>query len=329
MSNRPIKIDPRWKGMGGIGTFYEQINKINQYQVLDFEGSPASPLDTVKSSIKLSKVSAAKIFFPGYIPPLLSKHPYVITIHDLNHLDRPENSSLFKKIFYNLIIKRGCKKAEYIFTVSEFSKRRIVEWSGISSEKVINVGNGVSSSFHPDGERYDVPYDYLLCVSNRKLHKNEEGTLKAFKAANIDTSVKLVFTGKEDEHIRAIIKSLELENRVIFTGFLPEEELPKLYRTAKALLFVSFYEGFGLPIVEAQASGIPVITADNSSLAEIAGDAAVLVNAVDIDSIAKAITDVYHNEQLRNDLVERGFNNKARYSWEATASIVNDYMDRL
>jgi len=315
--------------MGGIGTFYEQINKINQYQVIDFEGSPASPLDTIKSSIKLSKVSAAKIFFPGYIPPLLSKHPYVITIHDLNHLDRPENSSLFKKIFYNLIIKRGCKKAEYIFTVSEFSKRRIVEWSGISSEKVINVGNGVSSSFHPDGELYDVPYDYFLCVSNRKLHKNEEGTLKAFKAANIDFSIKLVFTGREDEHIRAIIKSLELENRVIFTGFLPEEELPKLYRTAKALLFVSFYEGFGLPIVEAQASGIPVITADNSSLAEIAGDAAVLVNAVDIDSIAKAITDVYHNEQLRNDLVERGFNNKARYSWEATASIVNDYMDRL
>lgn len=329
MSNRPIKIDPRWKGMGGIGTFYEQINKINQYQVIDFEGSPASPLDTIKSSIKLSKVSAAKIFFPGYIPPLLSKHPYVITIHDLNHLDRPENSSLFKKIFYNLIIKRGCKKAEYIFTVSEFSKRRIVEWSGISSEKVINVGNGVSSSFHPDGERYDVPYDYFLCVSNRKLHKNEEGTLKAFKAANIDSSIKLVFTGKEDEHIKAIIKSLELEDRVIFTGFLPEAELPKLYRTAKALLFVSFYEGFGLPIVEAQASGIPVITANNTSLAEIAGDAAVLVNAADTDSIAKAITDINHNEKLRNDLVKRGFENKARFSWEATASKVANYMDRL
>jgi len=315
--------------MGGIGTFYEQVNKINQYQVLDFEGSPASPLDTIKSSIKLSKLSEAKVFFPGYIPPLLTKHPYVITIHDLNHLDRPENSSLFKKIFYNLIIKRGCKKASYIFTVSEFSKRRIVDWSGVPSEKVINVGNGVSSSFHPDGERYDVPYDYLLCVSNRKLHKNEEGTLKAFKAANIDSSIKLVFTGKEDEHVRTIIKNLKLEDRVIFTGFIPETDLPKLYRTAKALLFVSFYEGFGLPIVEAQASGIPVITANNTSLAEIAGDAAVLVDAADIDSIAKAITDVCHSETLKNDLVKKGFENKARYSWEDTASKVHEYLSRL
>ena len=174
-----------------------------------------------------------------------------------------------------------------------------------------------------------MPYDYLLCVSNRKLHKNEEGTLKAFKAANIDSSIKLVFTGKEDEHVRTIIKNLKLEDRVIFSGFIPETDLPKLYRTAKALLFVSFYEGFGLPIVEAQASGIPVITANNTSLAEIAGDAAVLVDAADIDSIAIAITDVCHNETLRNDLVKKGLENKARYSWESTASKVHEYLSRL
>ncbi len=91
--------------------------------------------------------------------------------------------------------------AEYVFTVSEFSRKRIIEWAGIEPSKVVNVGNGVSPKFQPEGERINLGYEYILCVSNRKGHKNEFGTLEAFKHADIDESIKLVFTGKANSEI--------------------------------------------------------------------------------------------------------------------------------
>lgn len=326
---KKIFIDPRWEGMGGIGTFSQQINRLNGYAAIVPDGHPASPLDTLKSSKALMGKKDLVVFFPGYIPPLVSNVPFVITIHDLNHLDRPENSSKAKHIFYNTVIKRGCRQAEYVFTVSEFSRRRIIDWAGVSPDKVINVGNGVSEVFNPEGEPMDYDFKYLLCVSNRKLHKNEVGTLKAFREAEIDKHIKLVFTGKPDEFITSKIAELNLQDRVVFTGYLPEEQLPKLYRTAMALIFVSFYEGFGLPIIEAMASGVPVITADNTSLAEVAGGAALLTNAEDTGQIADAITRVINDPELAKDLTQKGLLNAKRYSWQKTAVLVDEYLQKI
>lgn len=329
MKNKKIYIDPRWEGMGGIGTFYQQVNRINNYTTLAPDGHPASPKDTFKSSKALKSKTNAVMFFPGYIPPFSTSVPYVITVHDLNHLDRPENSSSAKKIFYNTVIKRGCRKAEYVFTVSDFSRKRIIEWSGIAAEKVINVGNGVSEKFSLEGEGIGYDFEYLLCVSNRKLHKNEIGTLEAFNSANIDKSVKLVFTGKADDFITDKIAKLGLQERVFFTGYLPEDDLPKLYRSARALIFVSFYEGFGLPVIEAMASAVPVITADNTSLGEVAGGAALLVDAADTKAIAHAIGRVFNEPELVARLRELGIANAKRYTWEKTAALVDKYLEKV
>ncbi|VUT02186.1 glycosyltransferase family 4 protein [Klebsiella spallanzanii] len=326
MKDREIYVDARWENSGGIGTFYKRINEINNYKKIKISGHQSSPLDTWNSSIAISRVKNAVVFFPGYIPPLFSSLPYVITLHDLNHIDRKENSNVIKRIFYNIIVKRGCRKAAYIFTVSEFSKNRIIEWSGVKPEKVVNVGNGASKDFTPEGPAIDYTFEYLLCVSNRKAHKNEIGTLKAFKLANIDKGIKLVFTGKANEEINKNISKLGLQERVIFTGLLPEEELPKLYRTAKAVVFVSFYEGFGLPIIEAQASGTPVITSSGTALEEVAGDAALIVDPNNIDAIADGIMQLCTNKRLVKELVDKGFDNIKRYSWNKTAEIVDRYL---
>ncbi|VTN10251.1 Uncharacterised protein [Raoultella terrigena] len=168
MTSKTICIDPRWKNAGGIGTFYEKINDLNKYQKIDFEGSPASPIDTIRTARKMLLRNNSVVFFPGYIPPLFSKTPYVFTVHDLNHLDRDDNSSFSKRFFYNTVIKKGCKDSEFIFTVSDFSRKRIIEWSGVTADKVINVGNGVSEEYNPNGDFMKFDFDFLLCVSNRK-----------------------------------------------------------------------------------------------------------------------------------------------------------------
>lgn len=326
MKDREIYIDARWENSGGIGTFYKGINEINKYKQIKISGHQSSPLDTWYSSIAIHRIKNAVIFFPGYIPPLFSSLPYIITLHDLNHIDRKENSSIIKRMFYNIIVKRGCRKSAYIFTVSEFSKNRIVEWSGVKPEKVINVGNGASKDFTPEGPVIDYAFEFLLCVSNRKAHKNEIGTLKAFKLANIDNGIKLVFTGKANEELNTIISKLELQERVLFTGFLPDGELPKLYRAAKAVVFVSFYEGFGLPIIEAQASGTPVITSSGTALEEVAGDSALIVDPNNVDAIADGMMQLCTNKLLVKELVDKGFNNIKRYSWNKTAAIVDKYL---
>ncbi|HBS5214977.1 TPA: glycosyltransferase family 4 protein [Klebsiella pneumoniae] len=327
--NKKIYIDPRWEKAGGIGTFYKNINNINQYEHIDIKGQPFNATDCWHSTKAIFKINDGVIFFPGYIPPLYSKKPFVFTIHDLNHLDRNENSSISKKIFYNTVIKNGCSRANYIFTVSDFSKTRIIEWSGVDENKVINVGNGVSPAFSPNGEKVDFDFKFLLCVSNRKGHKNELGTLLGFQKAKIDPTIKIVFTGEPNTFIKSKIADLNLQDRVVFTGYLPEDYLPKLYRTAIGVVFVSFYEGFGLPVVEAQASGIPVVTSYGSSLEEIGGGAAYLVDPNSVDEISKGISEICNNSILRERLIPEGIINSKRFDWNKTARQVDNYLKKL
>ncbi|TYF89119.1 glycosyltransferase family 4 protein [Klebsiella grimontii] len=315
-----IYIDGRWVGMGGIGTFYSEVNKILKFDDAGFKGMPHSPLDTVRSSLKLWRKKNSIYLFPGYIPPLFSRCPYIFTIHDLNHLDRPENSSLIKRLFYQLVIKRGCKKASYIFTVSDFSKQRIIEWSGVEHEKVITVGNGVSKRFSASGETmstYD--FQYFLCVGNRKLHKNEIRVIEAFSSATISKDIKLVLTGNADDAILGKIKELNLSDRVIFSGYISDADLPKLYRGAFGLIFASLYEGFGLPVIEAMASGVPVITSKTTSLGEVAGDAAILVDPENVIEIREAIELLHNNSVLRDEMIYAGFIQAKKYNWENVA----------
>jgi glycosyltransferase involved in cell wall biosynthesis len=323
---KKILIDDRWAGTGGIGTFAEEVNKITSFKSADFNGKPYSPLDCLKTSIALIGKKDTVVFFPGYIPPLYTAVPYVFTIHDLNHIERKENTSILKRLFYKFVIKRGCRNAQFVFTVSEFSRERIINWAGVPGKKVINVGNGVSTDFIPTGNVKKIGFEYFLCVSNRKAHKNEIGTIIAFAQASIPHDIKLVFTGKRTDILDKIISEYNVKDRVIFTGFIDADELPAYYRGAKALVFVSFYEGFGLPVIEAMASGIPVITSKTTSLGEVAGTAALLVDPENVAEISSAITEICHNSLLKDKLIQNGIAQAKKYSWELTADRIRKHL---
>lgn len=284
-------------------------------------GKPMSPFDPFRLSLLLLK-SKKWLISPGYNAPLISSSPYFITIHDLNHIDRSDNSSPLKRLYYNVILKRLCKRARAILTVSEFSKDRIAQWSGVNPSRIFNVGNGVSENFSPTGRRHEVDGSYLLCVSNRRGHKNETGMVQAFARANLPENTRLLFTGEASPTLLELANSLGISNRIIFAGKVSEDDLASLYRGALCLVFPSFYEGFGLPIIEAFASGTPVITSNVTSMPEIAGDAALLVDPNNVGEIAAAIEKLYDSAELRAELVQRGFKRVANFTWDAVADRV-------
>lgn len=323
-------FDARWVGLGGIGRFCSEIlSRLDFLHPVYPLCAAASLFNPITISLALLKMKYSVFFSPGYIPPLFSRIPFIFTIHDLNHIDRSENSSFLKRLFYGFIIKSGCHRARYILTVSEFSRMRIIEWSGVSSDKVINVGNGVDDVFHPRVQAYQPGYPYLLCVSNRKLHKNEHRIIKAFFSANIPVSIKLVMTGSPTEELSDLINEYQLSERVVFIGKVREEELPSLYKGSLCLVFPSLYEGFGLPVVEAMACGIPVLTSNTTSLPEVAGDAALLVNPDSVDEISAGIERLVYDETLRAELIAKGLERAKLFSWDAVAARVQVILDEV
>jgi glycosyltransferase involved in cell wall biosynthesis len=207
-------------------------------------------------------------------------------------------------------------------TVSEFSRQRIIDWSGVDPSRVVNVGNGVDSAYSPNAVRYEPGYAYLLVVSNRKAHKNDVGVLNAFAIANLSASVHLIFTGAVTDELQRIARENAVEQRVHFLGRLPDADLPSIYAGALALVFPSFYEGFGLPVIEAMACGTPVITSNSTSLPEVAGDAALLVNPTSVSEISAAIKRVVADPDLRASLRRKGIERARHFNWDAVAQRV-------
>lgn len=316
-------FDSRWLGQHGIGRFARELHERLAVRNLVASGRPMSPADTFLLSVASHKYKKRDwLLSPGYNAPIVSKVPYIFSIHDLNHIDRPDNSSPLKRLYYNVILKRLCKRARAILTVSEFSKDRIAQWSGVNPSRIFNVGNGVSENFSPTGRRHEVEGGYLLCVSNRRGHKNETGMVQAFARANLPENTRLLFTGEASPTLLELANSLGISNRIVFAGKVSEDDLASLYRGALCLVFPSFYEGFGLPIIEAFASGTPVITSNVTSMPEIAGNAALLVDPNNVGEIAAAIEKLYDSAELRAELVQRGFKRVANFTWDAVADRV-------
>ena len=318
-----VYYDPRWHGTHGIGRFSSAVLKRVPGEPLQVVGNPASPLDPLRLSMALGRVPRDTVFFtPGYNTPLFSRVPFVFTLHDLNHIDRPENSSASKRLYYSTILKRACRQAAHVLTVSNYSRTRIAEWSGLPVERVTNVGNGVDVAFNPGVEPYTPGYSYLFCVGNRKLHKNEFRVVEAFAAADVPEGVKLIFSGSPTAELAARIENRGMTERVVFAGQIPEIQLPSFYKGAIALLFPSLYEGFGLPVIEAMACGTPVITSNTTSLPEVAGGAALLVNPESVEEIASAVRRLLSDSSLQDSLRTKGYEQAAKFTWERTSAMV-------
>ena len=316
-----ILYDARWIGNRGrglrlAGPLLKLLPGLKPFLT---KRRPQHPLDPVLLGAALWLRKPALFFSPGYNPPIGWPHPFVFTVHDLNHLRVAENSTPAKRAYYQYVIRPACHTAAFVLTVSEYSRNEIREWTKVKDEKIVNVGNGVGMPFTASGGRYDPGYPYLLYVGNRKPHKNLPRLLKAFALSGVHRSVRLVLTGLQDPQTSALIASLGLNGDVRFVESPEDEGLADLYRGAQGLVFPSLYEGFGLPPLEAMGCGVPVLTSNVCARPEVVGDAAVFVDPFEVESIAEGIRRLTEDDALREELRRKGLERARRFPWDETA----------
>jgi glycosyltransferase involved in cell wall biosynthesis len=290
-----------------------------------------SVAEQVKIPLVLKREGVTLFHAPHYVLPPLVRCRSVVTIHDCIHLMFPQYLPNRLALSYaRTSIGLAARRATRVLTVSESSKRDILRFVDTQPEKIDVIYNAYDERFAIDPaeedvvrvrERFQLQDEFVLYAGNVKPHKNLERLIEAFEIVRkrgLD-HLKLVMIGDEISKYTALRRAVhrhQLHKYVRFLGYLPEETLAVMYRLAGVFVFPSLYEGFGLPPLEAMASGTPVVTSNVSSLPEVAGDAAVLVDPYDPHAIADGIYRVLTDEQLRKDLRHRGVARAGMFSWE-------------
>lgn len=259
-------------------------------------------------------ISAAKpdlFHAPHYVVPLFPPRATVVTIHDLMHLTRPEHATPAKRAYARWMIGRALRLSARVIAVSEATKKEILAFGPSLGGKVEVIPNGVREEFF-EREEKNAGAPYLLFLGNDKPHKNLDGLLAAFARLRASfPSLSLVLAGVAPGRVRA--------EGVHALGFVPDADVPPLLAGARALVLPSLAEGFGLPVLEAQAAGTPVICSDLPALREAAGDAAVFFDPHDVASMAAGIEKILRDEKLRRGLREKGRARAAAFSWRRAA----------
>lgn len=254
------------------------------------------------------------------MPPAQTPIPAVVTVHDLTHLHYYTHLHC---AYYNVVLRRFFRRCRAIICVSEYTRNEFLNWSGMSPSQVFTVHNGISRELFSAVDDFGLPFPYVLYPGNRRRHKNLDRLLEAFALSSLSRDgVRLVLTGNPEAKLRRKAARLGVERFLHFVGEVSDSDLARLYRGAKLLAFVSLYEGFGLPILEAMASGIPVLTSKVSAMPEVAGGAAVLVNPESTEEIAHALERLVSDEQLRERCVRLGRTQISHFDWDAAASKV-------
>ena len=262
--------------------------------------------------------------------PVSKKCKKIITFHDLSFEDF-KHSFTFKTRLWHRLLKprREAMEAKKIIAVSKFTKSQLVEEYEIPEKKIEVILEAASESLKPLDmpksreileRKYKLPKQYFLCLSTLEPRKNTAGIIDAYiewqERTRVD--VHLVVAGKKYPEIFSDPK-LKSYPKIHFPGFIDEEDKALLYQHAHAFLYPSFYEGFGLPILEAMQCGTPVITSDATSMPEVAGDAALLVNPNHPDELVSGIHRIYKDDALRAELREKGLARAAEFSWKKAA----------
>jgi glycosyltransferase involved in cell wall biosynthesis len=319
--------DARWLGAHGIGRFAQNVlSRLRNCEQLSSGPRPLSPLDPLWLTYQIATKRPAVFFSPGFNAPALSMVPLVFTIHDLAHLQLPVFATYRRRLYYRCLVKPASNRAYRVITVSEYSRTHILEWTGLPETCVVNVGNGVEPIFRPEGWKYEPGFPYILHVGAFRPHKNITRLFKAF--AKIDyPSLRLILTGKKTLELTAQLQDLRIENRVEFTGCVTDDMLAALYRGAVCLVSPSLMEGFGLPALEAMASGIPVIVSRNTAAPEVVGNAAILIDPLQVDDIRAAMERILSDAQLRQSLRKAGLRRAELFCWNRVAEKVQRVID--
>lgn len=270
-----------------------------------------------------------------YTSPIFCSTPIVVSVHDVSFIEHPGYFSPFRTIQLRTTVRRTVKSAARVLTASKFSKQQILNAYRLNEERVVVVPNGVASAFRPIARevaqrslhsRFGWSSSFILTVGDLQPRKNYIGLIRAFEKlmrAHPQLEQHLVVVGKESWHasdIRAAARRSSVADRIHFTGFVSDEELLRLYGACDLFVCPSFYEGFGLPILEAMACGRAVACSNTSAMPEVADSAAILFNPNSEDEIVLAMRDLLLNPELRTRMERLGLQRAATFSWESTAA---------
>ena len=257
----------------------------------------------------------------------------VVTIHDMTSFSMPELHMAFKKQHYRFYIRFARQKPDGIIFISNSARNDFVTRFGPPRGSVAVIHHGKSDDLQPcqdDAtlksvrEKYDLPSQMILYVGTIEPRKNLVRLVEAFSCVAQDfPAVALVIAGMKGwmyDDLFHRVQDLGLASRILFPGFIAEEDKVSLLCAAKVFAYVSLYEGFGLPVLEALACGIPTVTSNTSAIPEVAGNAAILVDPTDVKQIAGALRTLLSDSDLRNQLAEAGLIQAARFTWERTAA---------
>ncbi len=267
---------------------------------------------------------------PDFVLPPLCRGKSILTIHDLSFLRYPEGADPRLRWYLTQAVPRSIGQADLLLADSQNTKSDLIELLGVEEGRVEVLYPGVEERFHPLNEgslasvkaRYSLDFPFILTVGTLEPRKNHVGLLQAYSLLKGRHPHRLVIAGGKGwlyEGIFQEIERLSLEERVLFLGYVPEEDLPALYNLADLFVFPSLYEGFGLPPLEAMACGTPVVVSALSSLPEVVGDGALLVPPQDIEALAEAMEKGLSDLSLRRELRGKGLEQAKRFSWSEAA----------
>lgn len=268
---------------------------------------------------------------------LLSSVPQISTIHDINFEHYPKDMPWLVQKYFRFFFPKFAKKAKHILTVSNYSKEDISKTYSISEQRISVVYNAPNSRYKPINEEekktikkeYSFDSNYFLFVGSIHPRKNIQRLIEGFAIAKKDLNdLKLVIVGSSMWKDKFLTIPKEIEKDVIFLGHLSLENLAKVTACAFALTYVPYFEGFGIPLVEAMKCGVPILAADATCLPEVAGDAAIYCDAFDINSISKGMIELYRNKNLREELSQNGLIRSQDFSWDYSAEKVWDVIKK-
>ena len=270
----------------------------------------------IRLSLKMLKNRPDVLFVPAHTFPLI--HPkLVVTIHGLEYEYLPKMYSPFRRKVLRYLTKRNLKKADKVIVPSQNTKEDLIKFYKAKPEKIFVVYHGINMKRHHAGY---LKQPYLLYLGRIEKRKNVEGLIGAFEILKEKYKIphKLVLAGPNSGH--SMSRNIEHPiPEIVFTGYVDQDKKWQLLRNADVFVFPSFYEGFGFPVLEAQAAGIPVVASDVSSLPEILKDSALLINPKSPTEIAEAIYKIIRNPKFKKGLVKKGYENTKRYSWQKCA----------
>ncbi len=266
-----------------------------------------------------------------HLLPRLSRVKTVFTLHDLIFRLYPETHKPLNRWFLTLMMPRFLRAADAVITVSMHTAKDAIRFYGLDEAKIHVIYEGVNASFRPASNEaiarvrhtHGLPERFILSLGTIEPRKNLTALLEAYRRLRGEGSeVGLVVAGKKGwlygDFFRRL-RDLGLEDEVLFTGFVPEVDLPALYSAAELFVFPSLYEGFGLPVLEAMACGAAVVASNASSLPEVSGEAVLSVDPTSVADLAKAMKTVLESDELCNELRRKGPAQASRFSWERAA----------